>query len=250
MLRIFLIIAIVAGIAATALTITKVQDIIVNTRAERDSWHQKDDKEVADHKQTKKTLNETQATLATTKKDLEQTKSDLVAAKGQVEDLTAKNKDLSDKSDKAIAERDEAQAQLERWRALGKSVEQIKDMESELVKKRNAEQVLIKENKALASEATDWKDRYLAMVNPDEAVMLPPGLRGKIVSVDPKFNFVVLNIGSDQGVRQRGEMMVDRNGKLLGKVKISSVSKTECVANILPGWKQRGEIMEGDEVLY
>ena len=75
------------------------------------------------------------------------------------------------------------------------------------------------------------------------------GLRGKILQVDPKFNFVVLDIGEDQGAKQRGVMMVDRDGKLLGKVRITSVSKDRCVANILTDW-QRGNIMEGDEVLY
>jgi hypothetical protein len=69
------------------------------------------------------------------------------------------------------------------------------------------------------------------------------------VAVDPKFNFVVLNIGEEQGAKARGVMMVDHDGKLLGKVRITSVTKTECVANILPDWK-RGTIMEGDEVLY
>ena len=69
------------------------------------------------------------------------------------------------------------------------------------------------------------------------------------MAVDPKFDFVVLDIGEDQGVLERGEMMVDRDGKLLGKVRIKSVEKDRCVANILPDWK-RGEIMEGDEVLY
>jgi hypothetical protein len=44
-------------------------------------------------------------------------------------------------------------------------------------------------------------------------------------------------------------MMVDRDGKLLGKVRIKSVSKDRCVANIMAGWKN-GEVMEGDEVLY
>jgi hypothetical protein len=32
-------------------------------------------------------------------------------------------------------------------------------------------------------------------------------------------------------------------------VRIKTVTKDRCVANILPSWK-RGEVMEGDEVLY
>jgi len=40
--RISLIIAILAGLGAGALTFTKVQDIITSTRTERDDWHKKD----------------------------------------------------------------------------------------------------------------------------------------------------------------------------------------------------------------
>ena len=79
-------------------------------------------------------------------------------------------------------------------------------------------------------------------------VMLPEGLKGQVVSVDPKFQFVVLNIGEDQGARTHGEMLVSRNGKFIGKVHISNVDKTQSVANILPGWQQ-GEVMEGDQVI-
>ena len=45
MLRICLIIAIVGGLAAGALSFIKVQDIIVTTRAARDEWHGKFDTE-------------------------------------------------------------------------------------------------------------------------------------------------------------------------------------------------------------
>jgi hypothetical protein len=59
-------------------------------------------------------------------------------------------------------------------------------------------------------------------------VLLPTGLRGKILAVDPKYDFVVLNIGEDQGAKERGVMMVDRDGKLLGKVRIKSSQRPLC----------------------
>ena len=65
--------------------------------------------------------------------------------------------------------------------------------------------------------------------------------------VDPKFDFVVLDIGEDQGVIPDGEMLVSREGKLVAKVVVRSVEKNRCIANILPGWKL-GEVIEGDEV--
>ncbi len=53
MLRICLIIAIVAGLAAAAISFTKVKEIIDTTRQARDEWHTKDDQEVAAHGKTK-----------------------------------------------------------------------------------------------------------------------------------------------------------------------------------------------------
>jgi hypothetical protein len=45
------------------------------------------------------------------------------------------------------------------------------------------------------------------------------------------------------------KLLVNRDGKLIGKVQITSVDKNRSVANILPEWKQ-DEVMEGDQVLF
>jgi hypothetical protein len=47
---------------------------------------------------------------------------------------------------------------------------------------------------------------------------------------------------------ERGEMLVNRNGKLIGKIRISAVQPTQSIANIDPSWK-RDEIAEGDQVM-
>jgi type II secretory pathway component PulC len=77
--------------------------------------------------------------------------------------------------------------------------------------------------------------------------MLRSDLKGRILAVDPKWNFVVLNIGGDQGVLNDGEMLVSRDGKLVAKVIVRSVQKDRSIANIVPGW-QLGDVIEGDEV--
>ena len=76
---------------------------------------------------------------------------------------------------------------------------------------------------------------------------LPADLKGKILVVDPKWDFVVLDIGEDQGVIPDGELLVSRDGKLVAKVVVRSVEKDRCIANIIPGWKL-GDVIEGDEV--
>jgi cell shape-determining protein MreC len=75
------------------------------------------------------------------------------------------------------------------------------------------------------------------------------GIEGSILSVDTDWGFVVINVGEQDGVRENGELMVSRGGKLVGKVQISSVENDRSVANVLPGWLQ-ADIKVGDEVLY
>jgi cell shape-determining protein MreC len=65
--------------------------------------------------------------------------------------------------------------------------------------------------------------------------------------VDPKWNFVVLNVGEDQGVLEDGEMLVSRDGRLVAKVIVRSVQKDHSIANIVPNWRL-GDVIEGDEV--
>jgi hypothetical protein len=82
---------------------------------------------------------------------------------------------------------------------------------------------------------------------PDPTIKLPADLKGKVVVVDPKWDFVVLDIGDEQGVLENGELLVSRDGKLVAKVIVRTVEKGRCIANIMPGWKL-GEVFEGDLV--
>ena len=77
LIRISLIIAIVAGLAAAGIGFIKVKEKIVTTMDERDQ--EKKDKEIAqkDLASTKKTLKKTEEDLTTTKKELATTKTKL-----------------------------------------------------------------------------------------------------------------------------------------------------------------------------
>jgi cell shape-determining protein MreC len=100
--------------------------------------------------------------------------------------------------------------------------------------------VLIRANARLTNELAKYE-------GPSHDILLPANLTGKILVVDPKWDFVVLNIGDDQGVLQNGQLLVSRDGKLVAKVIIRSIEKNRCIANIMPGWKL-GQVIEGDEV--
>jgi cell shape-determining protein MreC len=83
--------------------------------------------------------------------------------------------------------------------------------------------------------------------DPNKTIELPATVKGKVLVCDPKWHFVVINAGEDQGVVEHGELLVNRDGKLVAKVIVSSVQKDRCVANVMTGW-QLGEIYEGDVV--
>jgi hypothetical protein len=59
---------------------------------------------------------------------------------------------------------------------------------------------------------------------------------------------VILNVGEDQGALRYGELLINRQGKLVAKVKITTVEKNRSYANVEPGW-QLGEILEGDQAI-
>ena len=149
---------------------------------------------------------------------------------------------------KTRQERDAAQADLAAYKATGVTPQQILGMNEEF--KSAPGQLGRGEYREQDSGAEDQeaRDRAGCLRDPDYFVTLPADLKGKVLVADPKWNFVVLNVGEDQGVLERGELLVNRNGKLVAKVIVRSVQKDRCIANVLPGW-ELGEVMEGDQVI-
>jgi hypothetical protein len=90
-------------------------------------------------------------------------------------------------------------------------------------------------------------NQLAGFIGTNYVVKLRANLKGKIIAVDPKWDFVVLNIGEDQGVLEDGEMLVSRDGKLVAKVIVRSIQKGHSIANVVPGWRL-GDMVEGDEV--
>jgi myosin heavy subunit len=248
LLRICLILTIVAGLATAYLGFFPVKDIITTTRDERDDFHTKLTAETTLYNKTEKELKSTKAELATTTAKLNETESQLEAANTKNTELDKQNTDLTDQLAKMTARADTAEQTLEQWRQLPPP-ETIKTIISDLAQTKKERDAITAENKLLLASRNELQRQLDNLVGPGEAVVLPAGLKGRVLAVDPKYDFVVLDIGDDQGVKERGEMMVDRQGQLIGKVRISSVQKDRCVATILPAWK-RGEIMEGDQVIY
>jgi hypothetical protein len=77
------------------------------------------------------------------------------------------------------------------------------------------------------------------------------GLRGTILAVNQAYNFVVLNLGTRHGVESNAEMLVLRDGTLIGKIRISSVEPATAIGDIVTNSLARGAQMQpGDNIIY
>jgi hypothetical protein len=73
-------------------------------------------------------------------------------------------------------------------------------------------------------------------------------LRGKVSAADPKFQFVVLNIGTDTGVKPGLELEVQRDGQSIAFLRVTTVHADHAIANILQDPAPQG-VLEGDTVI-
>lgn len=248
--RISLIVVILAGVGAIVFGQMQVKKKIDQTIAERSTFH-------TNWRTEEARANRLDKELAETKEALDQRTRELAAAREEIAtkdvEITQLNRNISDLQNtvrQVRADRDAAQAKLTAYELTGLNPEEIKEVIARL--KQSLEDIkgleLVVEDKL--REINGLKVRIAELVGPDDVpVILPAGLKGKIVTVDPKWDFVVINLGKNDGLLLNGQMLVSRNGKLLAKIRIVNVMDSRAIANVMTGWKL-DEILEGDTVLY
>ena len=247
LIRISLIVAIVAGLLAGALNIVKVRDKISTLITQRDDFHTERDQARTELASTKKDLAKTKDDLTQTRQELTDTKTQRDTAVADAKKHTQRADDLADKLTKTTQERDDAQAKLAAYQATGLTADQVGGLNKALKSTQNELEAVKEENGVLQRTVSRLTAQINELIGTNYVVTLRADLRGKIVAVDPKWDFVVLNIGGDEGVLNDGEMLVSRDGKLVAKVIVRSVQKDRSIANVVPGW-QLGDVIEGDEV--
>jgi hypothetical protein len=84
-----------------------------------------------------------------------------------------------------------------------------------------------------------------------QSLVARPGVRGTVLAVNQAYNFVVLNLGGRQGIEPNAEMLVLRDGTVIGKLRISSVEPSTAIGDIVTSSLQRGvQVQPGDIVVY
>jgi len=249
LLRISLIVAIIAALAVGTLNFLMVKVKIETTEQHRASEEQQKQAAQTELAKTQKDLEKTTADLKQTKETLTATEAERDKAVAEAAAQVKKATELATKLATTTMERDDARADLAAYKATGYSAAQILTLDKQIKKQQDAIEAANVENKLLAYKNKDLQNELDALIKPDwKPPVLPAGLRGKVLVSDPKWDFVILDVGEEQGVLRQGEVLVSRNGKLVAKLSVRSVEKSRCIANVLPGWKL-GDVMEGDQIV-
>ena len=248
-LRFLLIATILAGLGAITVSQLLVRPQINRIAAARDQNFEQYQSEQRVHNNTKGTLKAAQAKLQETESNLLTARDQLMLANTKAAEQQQFANRLQTDLNQTGKELAAAKADLAAWTSLSITVDQVSGVLAEVKKLRATNEAIVEERDLLASllkkaAADRFGDSSLS-IEP----LLPAGLKGKVLVVDPKYDFVVLDIGSDNGVEPRGVLLVARHSELVGKVRVATVQSQRSIANIVPGWKLR-EIKEGDLVLY
>jgi hypothetical protein len=247
LIRISLIVAILAALGVGTLGYLEVSQQIPSLKDQRDKENTLKHARMDELSKTNKLLVQTKITLAKTQQDLADTQQQRDKAIADASVQTKRANDLNDKLATAIKDRDAANDGLSAYKVTGLTPDQVIKLSHDLTESQNTVAALNAEAAKLNRTIARQKYELDQLVNPDTAVKLPADLQGTIVVVDPKWQFVVVNVGEDQGVIQNGELLVSRDGKLVSKVIVRSVEKDRSIANVVPGWNF-GPVVEGDHV--
>lgn len=192
-------------------------------------------------------LQDTIQDLANTRLDLEQTREELRVTQNRLEAAEQRIVRLEDDLSERTAELARANqqiSQLERDKAgLQRRVDDFELQVAQLEEEKLEMAETIADQQSLIEE-------YEAELFAEDGIIgTPPGLAGQILIVNPEWNFVVLSVGSDDGLSLNTEMLVHRDDNLVGRVRVSTVKKQLAVAEIMEDWKQT-PLREGDYVLF
>jgi cell shape-determining protein MreC len=100
-------------------------------------------------------------------------------------------------------------------------------------------------------KAETRKRRETASVQRESGSGRRAGVHGTVLAYNQAYNFVVLNLGARNGVEPNSEMLVLRDGTLIGKIRISSVEPATAIGDIMTNSLARGvQVQPGDNVIY
>lgn len=205
--------------------------------------------------------------LAEKKEELAALEQSIVSLKDEAEKLKTEKIDLDSKLVKAQSDLKELESQktsatesLEEARKTIDGLGEINRIQQELASLRaEAEEAEIEvaqmEGQVASEKVTTERQKAVAAeleaLRQDQSQGVIRGeFQSTVKRAYNKWGFVVVNGGNDQGVVDRAQLDVYRQGQPICKLLVSSVEPAEAVADIIPGSLVPGQtVQEGDTVV-
>ena len=193
-------------------------------------------------KTTKETLSSESADQEKNKNELleaqkaqEKAMSDLAEAQKQ---LQAKEAELTQLKNDLVAKTTRVQELEAQQQAAEASKQQL---EEGLAKRK-------KTNGKTKSTPAQLKEESVPSSNNKQGA-ISPGQEGKILAVNQTWNFVVINLGDQNGMLNGSEIMIKRDAKVIAKAKITSVEPLTSVADLIPNSMLPGSAVQAGDVV-
>lgn len=248
--KILAILAILIGIGSFVVGHIEVQKRIDTIIEEREANLAKWQQETSAKRQVQTELANTQQTLSSTQAELAQTQSDLSNTRQQLSQKTSEASDLNQRLSRANREIADLKQEYSDFLALNKKTAEIRKALKDLVDTTKERDGLIAENKQFTLQINKLNNRITSLTKDLTVPVLGHKVEGQVTAVDPKYQYVIIDLGDEDGLKVNTELMVNRNGELMGKLKVTRVETKYSVANIMQSWLAEGKAMiEGDAVL-
>jgi hypothetical protein len=196
---------------------------------------------------TRTGLEQTRTELGQTKDTLRETENNLTAAKQDIkekaETIATQKTDIEQKTEKIgglTADKEKLESKVEtQGSEITKLTDKLNDTENNLQQTKKFVERL-QRDLVLAKGATEGGTN-----------VVPSGLHGQILTVNTNWNFVVIDILPDSELMPMIDLNIQRDSKLIGKVRISEVvrERSLAVGEVLEDWQQM-PVAKGDYVFY
>lgn len=213
----------------------------------------------ADADKAKGELKKKDVQIAEVNKNLEEAKAATSAAQAEIASAKAE----ADKAKADIAAKDQQVATLTAQLAAAGDkpmpVQQGEDPQVAILRAENAD---LKKQVTEAQQVADTlkaRDRESAekLANAEREVqrykapIARAGINGRVVAVNPGWNFVVINVGDNKGASVNAPLVVTRGGQMIARLRITSVEPATSIADVVPGSMVRGQTVQpGDTVVF
>jgi predicted nucleic acid-binding Zn-ribbon protein len=227
-----------------------LRDNLANATAARDDLARRQAAEQKD-------LKGREAAVAAAMTKVTENESKIAKAESDLVQLQTEKSDLQTKLQSAQTEVSSLQSRVEEAGAKpsdNPGAPSLAELQAQLDEARHQLESAERENGFLSEKIHSTQERS-AQLEEERKRRLPSagkaGLRGTILAVNQAYNFVVLNLGGRQGVEPNAEMLVLRDGTLIGKIRVSSVEPSTAIGDIVTSSLARGvQVQPGDIVIY